>query len=116
MYVRPFPKQGVETVISLGGGVEPVWGQDDQELFYRHPDTFAMMKASLDTEPFRVVGRERLFDASSFWDGFACRHFDIHPDGERFLMINMGDRRDEQSLNVVLNWFSELESLAPTDR
>ena len=63
------------------------------------------MTASLANEPFRVIGRERLFEASSFYSGYGHRHFDIHPDGERFLMINMGDRHAGQAtLNVVLNW------------
>ena len=116
VYVRPFPEQGVEQVVSLGGGIEPVWGREDQELFYRHPDTYVLMTASLANEPFRVIGRERLFEASSFYSGYGHRHFDIHPDGERFLMINMGDRHAGQAtLNVVLNWFEELERLVPVD-
>ena len=75
VYVRPFPEQGVEQVASLGGGFEPIWGRHDQELFYRQLTTFQLMLASLETQPLRVVDRESLFDASSFWQGFGHRHF-----------------------------------------
>jgi hypothetical protein len=40
--------------------------------------------------------------------------YDVTPDGERFLMLRVGDPPPPAThYNVVLNWFSELERLAP---
>jgi hypothetical protein len=39
--------------------------------------------------------------------------FDITPDGQRFIMIQGSEPRVRQ-VNVVFNWFEELEELDPT--
>ncbi len=44
--------------------------------------------------------------------GDSRTHYDIHPDGRRFLMMNMQGSEDSK-INVVLNWFEELERLVP---
>ncbi len=114
VYVRPFPGPGAEHVISRGGGEEPVWSADDTELFYR-PGPFLMV-ASLQTEPFQVLSREVVFADQVFWRGPHRAHYDIHPDGQRFLMMNMqGSEGLRPKINIVLNWFEELKRLAPTN-
>jgi hypothetical protein len=40
-------------------------------------------------------------------------NYDMSPDGERFLMVKDSEQEAKQ-VNVVLNWFSELERLVPT--
>ncbi len=113
VYVRPFPGPGAEQVISRGGGSEPVWGPDDTELFFRGPGDFLMV-ASLQSEPFQVLSREVAFADRRFWRGPGRVHYDIHPDGQRFLMMNMqGSEGTRPRINVVLNWFEELERLVP---
>ena len=46
----------------------------------------------------------------------AGRNYDIHPDGQRFMMLK--DLEEQASapsqLTVVLNWFEELKRLVPT--
>ncbi len=39
---------------------------------------------------------------------------DVSPDYEQFLMITESTEQ-QTKLNVVLNWFDELERLVPTD-
>ena len=41
--------------------------------------------------------------------------YDIHPGGERFLMLQLPDAGPPQ-INVVQNWFEELKRLVPTGR
>ncbi len=44
------------------------------------------------------------------------RMFDLSPDGGRFLMIQKSEQESAPTqLNVVLNWFEELELLVPTN-
>ena len=42
------------------------------------------------------------------------QYYDISPDGQRFLMIKDVEGSTGQ-INVVLNWFEELNRLVPTD-
>ena len=40
--------------------------------------------------------------------------YDVTSDGQRFVMIHE-ERRFQDQLQVVVNWFAELKQLAPTD-
>ena len=115
VYVRPFPGPGGETLVSTGGGRSPVWGPDDTELFYWLNDDTEMMVASLQIEPFLVLGEAHLFETAPFWNVFYRAHYDVHPDSQRFLMLAESENEGRPRINVVLNWFEELQRLAPTD-
>ena len=46
------------------------------------------------------------------------RDYDIHPDGERFLMVFPAELVDSSEIsrpqiNIVLNWFEELKERVP---
>ena len=49
----------------------------------------------------------------------AHRNYDIHPDGQRFLMIKRGDQTEETSgrreIIIVQNWLEELKRLVPKE-
>ena len=114
VHVRSLQPPGAEHVISTDGGIAPVWGPDDTELYFRVSETGPMMVASLRTEPFRVLGREPLFEARSFWSAIAGATYDVHPDGKRFLMLSMrGPQGTGSKVNVVLNRFTALGQLVP---
>ena len=113
VYVRPFPDVGRRRIqVSTNGGTEPVWGADGRELFFRDGEGW-MTAAQVARDPdFRVVSRERLFDASSYRSDFNHRAYDVAPAGERFVMIRTVDRaaEDAGALIAVENWFRELRS------
>ncbi|MBW2174357.1 MAG: PD40 domain-containing protein [Deltaproteobacteria bacterium] len=119
VYVRSFPGPGAEHVISRGGGMQPVWGPDDTdtELFYRGYDVGFLRVASLQTEPFQVPSRKVVFPARDFWGGVGHAQYDIHPDGQRFLMMNMQDPDGiRPKIHVILNWSEELKRQVPTKK
>jgi len=115
VYVRPFPGPGPETAVSIGGGFGPTWSPDDSELYYRVSGELHFMAASLQSDPrFRVLGREKLFEGARFWGIFFGAQYDVHPDGQRFLVLNMRSADEEVGkINIVLNWFEELKRRAP---
>jgi Tol biopolymer transport system component len=115
VYVRLFPGPGPETAVSIGGGFGPTWSPDDSELYYRLGGELHFMAASLQSEPrFRVIGREKLFEGAHFWSRFFGASYDVHPDGRRFLVLNMRSADEEVAkINVVLNWFEELKRRVP---
>jgi serine/threonine-protein kinase len=113
VYVRPYPGSGEKVQISNEGGEQPVWARDGQELFYRNGNR--MMTVPIQLGPTFSAGQPSLIfegDYEMGGPGFWV-NYDVSPDGESFLMIQRATEPPRQ-INVVLNWFQELERLAPT--
>ncbi len=115
VYVRPFPGPGPETAVSIGGGYGPTWSPDDSELYYRVSGDLHFMAASLQSNPrLRVLGREKLFEGVRFWGLFLGAQYDVHPGGQRFLVLNTRSADMEVAkIYVVINWFEELKRRMP---
>ena len=127
IYVERFPELGLRQPISTDGGYDPIWSPDGRELFYLGtrgggaPDDVVVV--TFDPGPPASVGTpEVLFDYRlyrSFRTG--GRPYDLHPDGQRFLMMTDGASRVDGAtglqpqINVVLNWFEELEARVPVN-
>ena len=57
-----------------------------------------------------------LFEGAYFLRvGFMPRAYDLSPDGKKFVMIQREDKTAPDPIQVVQNWFEELERLAPTN-
>ena len=119
IYVRPFPDvDRGKWQISTNGGNAPLWSPDVRELFYQSGR--ALMVAAVHAGASFSSERPRsLFEGPYFDIEPGLRHFDISPDGRRFVMIKdvqeiEASARDE--LTIVLNWFDELRRLAPIAR
>jgi dipeptidyl aminopeptidase/acylaminoacyl peptidase len=115
IYLRPYPGEGGKRSVSTDGGTEPLWAPNGDELFYRSGDK--MMAVSIETDSELDVGSpEVLFEGR-----FATTHrpdtprnYAVSEDGQRFLMVRTVDDPAPTQINVVLNWFEELERLVPT--
>ena len=121
IYVRPFPDANSgRWLISTGGGTRPLWARSGKELFYLGPSGAVMSAAVEGGSTFRAGNPTRLFEGRYFMSATSAgRTYDVSPDGQRFLMIKVGDGADETaapaSLIVVQNWFEELKRLVPTN-
>ena len=105
IYITRYPGPGSQEPISTHGGSEPMWAPNGRELFYREGDK--MMVVSVETEPSLKLGMpEPLFERQFFslWGS----QYDIHPDGQRFLMIKSSASETNQ-INIVFNWFEVLK-------
>ena len=111
VYVRPFPTvDSARFAISVDGGVEPVWARDGRELFYRNVRG-AMFATPVTTGAHFTNGTPRLlFTAPGYAMTGNFRTYDVHPDGQRFLMVVSGGA-DATHLELILNWRVELEKL-----
>jgi len=119
IYVEPFPGPGAKVPVSIGGGTQPVWSRDSQELFYRSPDGMMMAATIAGEATPQVTERNPLFPAASFRSGGNfMRQYHVARDG-RFLMMRLpgAESGDEAAapleITVVLNWFEELRVRVP---
>ena len=111
IYVRSFPDAEQRRQISTGGsGIGSAWAGDGRELFYVSRNR--MMAVNIQTSPELAVGTPReLFQAPfPVWP-----EFDVTADGQRFLMVQIGNQAEGRRINIVQNWFEELRRLVPTD-
>jgi hypothetical protein len=56
-----------------------------------------------------------LFDGNFAVGNRWARKWDIHPDGDKFLMLHVDNPDPVDGIRVATNWFTELERLVPTD-
>ena len=89
VYVRPFPGPGGSTTISSSaGGNSPVWASD-REILYLTEFPHRLMVATISTDPEVRVRRDSLFS----WDPYSTfgwvNVFDIAPDDQQILAIEL---------------------------
>ena len=115
IYVRPFPdvEQGGLSQISTSGGVQPVWGPDGQELFYR--SDAGLMVVPVETAPSFSAGNPEVVVEDRYYPGLGGRAYDSTPDGQRFLFVSQGEGQlgERQQLIFVDDWFQELTERVP---
>ena len=108
VYVRPFPGPGGRIQVSVNGGSEPVWTRDGRELIYREDTgpTSRLIAAAVRTSPaFEVAARTPLFDASNYLSVEDHANYDVHPDGQSFVMIRSPQATQIQ---LILNWTAQI--------
>ena len=114
IYVKPFPSGTGERQISNDGGSEPVWSPKGNEIFYRNGDK--MMSAVIVFSPaLRVIRRVELFEEKFQSSDFRAS-YDVHPDGNKFIIIEAEEETDRYNMFMIKNWFEELKRLAPVKK
>jgi serine/threonine-protein kinase len=111
IYVQPFPGPGPKIRISTEGGSVPRWSHNGRELFFWTVGVDRQL-LTVDVQPgavFRAGLPQPLFRSA------AGTTWDVAADGKRFLVetpASSGDRRME----VVVNWFDELNRRVPVKK
>jgi serine/threonine protein kinase len=125
VYVCPFPEVNKgRWQVSTNGGVGPLWSPNGQELFYRNEGS--VMGVSVETDTVFKYGKPRTLFHGNYLAvavvGAILPMWDIHPDGNRFLMIKPSTSLDKESATAILrkiiivqNWFEELKERVPVD-
>jgi serine/threonine-protein kinase len=114
VYLRPYPALDRRWTVSTQGGTQPVWSPDGKEIFYRNADK--MMVVDLTTTPDVKLSTPRvLFEQRyAYGAGITIPNYDVTPDGQSFVMVK--DEVAGGRLHVVLNWFTDLNRVAPGAR
>jgi Tol biopolymer transport system component len=107
VFVRSLEQGGEEVQVSQGGGTEPVWSPDGQQLYYRGfaDRRLKLMAATVRTQPeLEVVSRTALFSLEDIVGAAPHANYGISPDGKTFVMV----RRAPANRIMVLQNLPEL--------
>ena len=108
-YICSFPDCADRRTVSFG--TEPKWSSDGQELFFRNGNQ--MWAVEIRDQTNMTLGeRQALFKGQFRTPDIGFGSYDVHPDGDRFLMIT-DSPKDE--IRVAQNWFEELKARVPTN-
>jgi Tol biopolymer transport system component len=112
VYVRSFPASsdgGGKWQVSNAGGRQPRWRRDSKELFYFSLDDKLMSVEVSAGLTFKAGVPKPLFAAPVLGSGFVGWHWDVAPDGQRFLIETTVEDANSTAMTVVLNWTSLLK-------
>ncbi len=123
VYVRPFPPAGGKWQVSDAGGSYPKWSADGRELYYRNDEGIVVVSVGTEGSSFTAGRAQQLFRGAYRGgiqgvnlDGIQFAHYDVAPDG-RFVMFPAPPTEETPNvewLQVVANWFTELNRRVPT--
>ena len=101
--IYPYPGPGERLQVSPDGGAEPVFSRDGRAVFYRRGTDMMMVDV---TPGARLrVGRPRLLFRGTSFSGAGNRaNFDVMPDGQRFLMVQLDQTRPPLRLVITERW------------
>jgi Tol biopolymer transport system component len=107
IFVIPFPGPGRKWQISTAGGFDPQWRRDGKEIFYLAPDLKLMsVDVSAQESSFEPGQAKPLFQHPPYGGGEA---YDVAPDGQKFLVKRALETKSGSTLNLALNWPSEMK-------
>jgi serine/threonine-protein kinase len=106
VYLQSYPDLGRERhQVSTKGGTEPRWTRGGRELVYLAGDSvFAVSVNPTSGETGRPTA---LFGFPYHPEGWSWT-YDAAPDGSRFLMVKLPSGSVARRVEVVVNWFGEL--------
>jgi Tol biopolymer transport system component len=109
VYIKPFPEGGGRWAVSPDEAYRPLWGPDGKTLYYYSPGK--LMSVPIQSTPSLVVGRPQLlvggYQQKSVDSGLM---YDLSPDGSFFVVTqSKDDEVNLRQINLVLNWFDEIQ-------
>jgi serine/threonine-protein kinase len=119
IYLAPFPDvHASKRQVSTGGGTRPLWSQDGRELFY-YVSPGTIMAVPVTPGADLTLGRPAVVvKGTNAEPGYAGRHYDVSPDGKRFLLMKDVETSETTKpppteIRLIRNWVTELERLVP---
>ena len=117
VYLRPFSSPRPRIAVSPGEpAFMPVWSRDGQALYFigGHESQWLMRVEIEAGDPLQISAPrkilERRFGGSI---GFALSRYDVAAEGDRFVFATPEETWAPTQVNLVVNWFDDVERLAP---
>jgi len=122
VYVQQLSESGSSTFWTIDEGVypsgnpcwEPRWAPDGSALYYKSGGR--LMRVEVELEPIfrKAKDPEVLFDLPQYVPNSAWFiRYDIHPEGDRFLMEQDQHIPAASTIHIINNWFEEIRRLQP---
>ena len=111
IFAQSFPTPDGKVRVSVGESFGPQWSADGRSIIYGSAGSPFRVRVTAG-DRLVVSAPEKLFERVPGVAGFT-----IAPDGKGFLALIRPPEPDSgivRELNLVANWFDELERLAPT--
>jgi Tol biopolymer transport system component len=109
VYVQSFPVPSRKWRVSTAGGADPRWRGDGQELFYLAADRRMMAVDVVPGAVPRYATPRPLFQThvKYLWQD-TRNHYDVTPDGQRFLLLVPHDDPRSAAYTLIFNWRTAL--------
>jgi len=104
VYIQAFPATGVSHRVSTQGGWQPAWRRDGRELFYLAADGTLMAAAIGGHDDILEVGAPAPLFRATLRSTLLRNHYDVAPNGDRFLINTPVQDEAAAPITVVLNW------------
>src|SRR5262245_37729193 len=116
IFVQPYPMMNAKYQITTNNGGEPLWSPDGKQVFYYWDGRFNVV--DVQTGPAFSFGKSAPLPITGAIQNIGSpRNYDMTPDGKFIIVLNAEQDQNTQSstpqLNVVLNWFRELQERVP---
>ena len=89
-------------------------GKDNDEENDKGGDDSTSRDAELAAIREELAALRKLFEEHYQSTAPGYTSYDVHPDGQRFIMIKPVAQASSQQINLVQNWFEELERIVPS--
>ena len=110
VYITTWPALDRRWQVSSGGGVEPAWSKGGQELIYRDDWRVLAVPVAEQGGELELGRAEILFEGHYNRSDYGHAHYDVTPDGQRFVMVEE-DREAFELLRLVIDWDGDPLSL-----
>jgi eukaryotic-like serine/threonine-protein kinase len=106
VYVQPAPPGAGRVKVSISGGTKPRWRRDGRELYFIAADDGLMAVDVTASKGFSAGLPHRLFLIKDI----SRQSYDVHPDGQHFVITTPPQGSTETVITVVLNWWAQLKN------
>jgi Tol biopolymer transport system component len=94
-----YPGPGTRERVSSGGGSDPRWSRDGQELFFRRGSQIHAAMPALGRGQNALAATSMVFDTK-----VGLRTFDVAPDGRRFLLNLPASSASAGPATLIVSW------------
>jgi hypothetical protein len=113
VFVQAYPPNGGKWQLTSGGGRDPAWSHNGDAIYFRSDDGNRVYAIDVETADSFSYGQATLLFEGNYRGGTGSM-FDVSHDG-RFVLVKEPQAAPTTTLQVVVNWFEELERLVPID-
>jgi len=97
----------------VDGGTDPIWSAEGKRIYFHNNFDIYYVEVS-DTENFEFKTPEIFY--SGYFLNAVSRSLDLDKNGKRVLILEPNrDSQFNREASITLNWFDEVERLAPKD-